>query len=151
MEINEHLIKLIGVAKGFGELDFFAGKDDLTKTEFRLLQEVVIEQEKGSDIISSALAKRLGVTRSAVSQIVTKLERENIVRRVPSDFDRKIAYIRLSDYAKSMFVRQCERANALMAELERKFGKKRLENFIGEYDELCKIARKIAEKNKEEK
>ena len=137
MEINKYLIKLITAAKGLEQLDLFMGKATLSKTEFRLLQEVVMEQEKGNDIISSELARRLGITRSAISQLVTKLERENIVKRAPSDIDRKIAYIRLSDYATAMFIQQCERANAVMEELEEQFGKERLEGFFAEYDELC--------------
>lgn len=147
MEINNYLVKLIETAKGLEKLDFFMGKATLSKTEFRLLQEVVIEQEKGKDIISSELARRLGVTRSAISQIVTKLERENIVKRTASETDRKIAYIRLSDYASSMFMQQCERANSAMEELVAMFGEERLDRFITEYDELCKAFCKIVEKH----
>ena len=150
MEINKYLVKLIAAAKGLDALDFFMGQATLTKTEFRLLQEVVMEQEKGRDIISSELARRLGITRSAISQIVNKLERENIVKRAAAEFDRKIAYIRLSDYARSMFVKQCERANAVMEELERQFGKERLDRFIAEYDELCKAFCRIVDPKKQE-
>ncbi len=150
MEINKYLIKIIAAAKGLDALDLFMGKATLSKTEFRLLQEVVIEQEKGSDIISSELARRLGITRSAVSQIITKLEKQNIVKRMPSQYDRKIAYIRLSDYAMEMFLQQCERANAAMEALEVQFGKERLENFMTEYDELCKAFCKIVESHQNE-
>lgn len=145
MEINKYLIKLIETAKGLERLDFFMGQAALSKTEFRLLQEVILEQEKGKDIISSELARRLGITRSAVSQIVTKLENQNIVKRAAAEFDRKIAYIRLSDYAQTMFARQCERANSAMEELERQFGTDRLDRFIDEYDELCKAFCEIVE------
>lgn len=145
MEINKYLVKLIQAAKGLEKLDLFMGKATLSKTEFRLLQEVVMAQEKGSDVISSELARKLGITRSAVSQIVTKLERENVVKRAASETDRKIAYIRLSDYARSMFVQQCERANAVMEELVAQFGEDRLERFMSEYDELCKVFCAIAD------
>ena len=138
MEINQYLVKLIEASKGMESLDLFMGKATLNKTEFRLLQEVVMERERGNEIISSELAKRLHITRSAVSQIVTKLERENVVKRVAAENDRKIAYVQLSDYASSMFLQQCRRANAAMEALEKEFGKERLEQFIGEYDELCK-------------
>ena len=141
MEINRYLVKLIEAAKGLEKLDFFMGKATLSKTEFRLLQEVVI---------SSELARRLGVTRSAVSQIVTKLEEKDIVKRTAAQFDRKIAYIRLSDYAYSMFVKQCEQANAAMEELGKQFGMERLDKFIDEYDELCKAFCKIVEAHKAE-
>lgn len=150
MEINAYLIKLITAAKGLEKLDLFMGKATLSTTEFRLLQEVVIEQEKGQDIISSELARRLGITRSAVSQIVTKLEKANVVKRTACDSDRKIAYIRLSDYAHAMFLRQCEQANSAMEELEKKFGKARLEHFFEEYDELCNSFCQIVEAHQTE-
>ena len=150
MEINKYLVKLIEVAKGLEKLDFFMGQATLSKTEFRILQEVIMEQERGKDIISSELARRLGITRSAVSQIVTKLENENIVKRTAAEFDRKIAYIRLSDYAQSMFVKQCERANSAMEELGKQFGTERLDKFIDEYDELCKAFCKIVDAHNEE-
>ncbi len=148
MEINKYLIKLIEAARGLEALDPFMGKSTLTKTEFRLLQEVVMEQEKGRNIISSELARRLGVTRSAVSQIVTKLEKQNIVKRTAAETDRKIAYICLSDYAAAMFLQQCERANAAMEELTEVFGGERLDRFMAEYDELCKAFCKVAEHHK---
>ena len=88
MEINEYLIKLIQTTKDLECLDFFTGDAQLGKTEFRLLREIVMEGENGGKIISSQLARRLGITRSAVSQIVTKLEKKNIVKRVDSP-DRK--------------------------------------------------------------
>ena len=65
----------------------------------RLLGEVILAGYDGKRIISTQLAARLGVTRSAVSQMVNKLEARGIVRRVPDEVDRKIAYIELSDTA----------------------------------------------------
>lgn len=143
MEINEYLIKLINAAKELENLDFFMGKATLTRTEFRLVQEVVEESERGKNIISSELARRLGITRSAISQIVTKLEQKNIVKRTAAKYDKKIAYICLSDYAATMFRKQCENANAIMEEIEARFGKERLEKFMAEYDELREVFRDV--------
>ncbi len=150
MEINQYLVKLIEASKGMESLDLFMGKATLNKTEFRLLQEVITRREMQQNIISSELAKKLGITRSAVSQIVTKLEGKNLVKRTPSDYDRKIAYICLSDYAASMFEQHCERANALMEKVVERFGKKKLDKFIADYDELREIFRSVIEENKPE-
>jgi DNA-binding MarR family transcriptional regulator len=48
-------------------------------------------------LISTRLADRLGITRSAISQIVGKLEECGAVRRVPDAVDRKIAYVELTE------------------------------------------------------
>lgn len=143
MLINEYLAKLLEMAKGLERLDFFNGSAELSRTEFRLLQIVVAEREMKRNIISSELARRLGVTRSAVSQIVTKLEEKNIVKRTASAYDRKIAYICLSDYAASMFEQQCVQANEFMEKVVAEFGKDRLDGFLAEYDALCEVFQSV--------
>lgn len=143
MEINSYLIKLLQIAKELEGIDFFLGKAELSKTEFRLLREVIVERDKGKDIISSELARRLGVTRSAVSQIVTKLEEKNIVKRTASSTDKKIAYIQLSEYSASLFEEQCRSANSFIERAIEEFGEQRLQNLFSEYDAMLKICCKI--------
>ncbi len=139
MELNENVLKLICAGKKLENADFFTGYDKLSKTEFRLLQEIIVAGKNGKNIISSHLAKKLGITRSAVSQIVTKLERENIVRRVASPTDRKIAYVQLSDYSRELYEAQCARANALMERIIAEFGEEEFSNFIGNAERLAGI------------
>ena len=66
-------------------------------TEVRLMNEIAYTTGMGERVISTQLASRLGITRSAVSQIVAKLEGEGVLRRVPDEVDRKIAYVELSE------------------------------------------------------
>lgn len=66
-------------------------------TEVRLMNEIVYATGMGERVISTQLASRLGITRSAVSQIVAKLEGEGVLRRVPDEVDKKIAYVELSE------------------------------------------------------
>lgn len=69
------------------------------RTELRLINEIVVAQYEGERVISTQLAKRIGVTRSAVSQMVAHLEEEGILRRVPSVKDKKIAYVEITEGA----------------------------------------------------
>ena len=66
-------------------------------TELRLISEVLGAKKEGRRLISTQLADLLGVTRSAISQIVNHLEKEGVVKRVADDVDRKIAYIELTE------------------------------------------------------
>ena len=66
-------------------------------TELRMLFEILTAKYEGRRLISTQLAKILGVTRSAVSQIVDRLEKEGVVQRVADEVDRKIAYIELTE------------------------------------------------------
>ncbi len=139
MEISEHLVRLFQIIKEIEGLDLFSGASKLSRTEFRLLREVIMESEKGREIISSELARRLGVTRSAVSQLVTKLEERDIVKRTPSPTDRKIAYIRLSEHALGAFEEQCRQANAIMDEVAARLGERKLNSLLKLYGEFISV------------
>lgn len=139
MEINEYLVKIIGAMKAAEEFDFFPATSKLSQTEFRLLREVILEQEKGSEIISSELARRLSITRSAVSQIVSKLEQRDIVKRVNSPVDKKIAYVHLSDNARAIFEEQCAQANEFMDKIVKTYGEDKLKKFLKMFDEFIGV------------
>ena len=143
MEINEYLIKSFELMRTLENIDFFAGVTNLSRTEFHLLREVILESEKGKHIISSELARRLGITRSAVSQIVTKMEQRGIVNRVASPTDRKIAYIRLSENARAVFEEQCKEANATMERIVAEVGEEKVKEFFALYDDLRKAIDKV--------
>ena len=66
-------------------------------TEMRLLSEIIAARYVGKRLISTQLAQLLGITRSAVSQIVNRLETQGVVKRVADDVDRKIAYIEITE------------------------------------------------------
>ena len=57
-------------------------------TELRLIGEVVAAKYEGKRLISAQLAKLLGITRSAISQIVNRLEEEKVLIRVPDEKDK---------------------------------------------------------------
>lgn len=137
MKINEYLIKLIEIVKEMEEVDFFVGNNKLSTTEFRLLREILIEEEKGEKIISSELARRLGITRSAVSQLVSKLEERNIIERVPSATDKKIAYVCFTDYSMRLFDEQCKVSNKIMDRVIEKLSTEKLDALIAGYNEFA--------------
>ena len=74
-------------------------QEDYSNTEIRLMNEIVYAAGEGERLISTRLADRLGITRSAVSQIVSKLEKDGMVRRIPDETDKKIAYVEVTEKA----------------------------------------------------
>ena len=74
-------------------------KEGYSNTEIRLMNEIVYAAGAGERLISTRLADRLGITRSAVSQIVSKLEKDGMVRRIPDETDKKIAYVEVTEKA----------------------------------------------------
>ena len=151
MEINEYLIKSFELMRSLENVDFFAGVSNLSRTEFHLLREVILEAEKGKNIISSELARRLGITRSAVSQIVTKMEQRGIVNRVSSPTDRKIAYICLSESSMAVFEEQCKQANETMKRIVELYGEDKIRTFFNEYVELRKVVDHVMKEREKER
>lgn len=130
MESGKYLNKLILTVKFLEGLNMLPANANLTQTEFRLIREIVMEREAGNQIISSEIARRLNITRSAVSQLVTKLEKRGIVTRTASPTDRKIFYVVLSESSLAIFKQQCDEVNALIGRVVEEFGQDKIDRLI---------------------
>ena len=96
-ENREYLHAIFGMVREVQLATSMQQNESFNSTEIRLMNEIVYAQAQGERLISTKLADRLGITRSAVSQIVGKLEADGAVRRVADDVDRKIAYVELTE------------------------------------------------------
>ncbi len=96
-ENKEYLRKLFAMFRDLETTVNAPRHEKYRNTEVRLMNEIVYSTDKGERVISTQLASRLGITRSAVSQIIAKLESDGVVRRVPDAVDRKIAYVELTE------------------------------------------------------
>ena len=97
-EIKKYYKRLVRVGKYVEELEriSFGGiGESLNKTEKKLILIVCTAKMEDKRVISTQIAKELGVTRSAVSQMVDKLEKLGYICRVASLTDKKIAYVEL--------------------------------------------------------
>ena len=103
MEGSNLMQEIYAIGKRLEELKIFHRAMPFNNTEMQMMREIIAAKERGSRVISSGLAKLLGITRSAVSQMVKKLESKGVVRRVPDSRDKKIAYIELSEKARSIY------------------------------------------------
>lgn len=151
MESGKYLNKLILTVKFMERLNLLPANAHLTQTEFRLIREIVMEREAGNQIISSELARRLNITRSAVSQIVTKLENRGIVKRTASPTDRKIFYVVLSETSLAVFKQQCEEANKLINRVVEEFGKEKTDKLIELYEEFAAVFDKLSSETEKDK
>ena len=136
MNASELMQEIYNIAKRLGDTRIFNNAFSFNNSEMQLLREIVMEAGKGKKIISSRLAERLGITRSAISQMVNKLESKNVVRRVADDKDRKIAYIELSDTAKEIYDGMKSKANLILAEVVEKMGEDKVAEFVKDANEF---------------
>ena len=151
MESGKYLNKLILTVKFMEGLDMMPANVNLTQTEFRLIREIVMEREAGKQIISSEIARRLNITRSAVSQLVTKLEKRGVVERMPSPTDRKIFYVVLSESSLNVFKQQCDEANKLINRVVEGFGQEKIDRLIELYEEFASVFDRVRLESEKEK
>lgn len=130
MDANRLLQELYSIARRLESAQLFNHAFPFNNTEMQLMKEILQAKEAGERMISSKLAKVLGITRSAVSQMVNKLEAKNVVKRVPDDKDRKIAYIELSDTARAKYEDMKERVNSILSGVIGELGDEKVETFV---------------------
>ena len=136
MEGSNLMQEIYAIGKRLEELKIFHRAMPFNNTEMQMMREIIAAKERGSRVISSGLAKLLGITRSAVSQMVNKLESKGVVRRVPDSRDKKIAYIELSDKARSIYEESRARVNGLWERIVAKMGAEKVEHFIAGTNEF---------------
>ena len=136
MEANRLMRELYDIARRLDSVQLFNHAFPFNNTEMQLIKEILQAKEAGKNIISSRLAEALGITRSAVSQMVNKLEAKNVVKRVADDKDRKIAYIELSDSARTRYEDMKERINAILGSVIEELGNDKVETFVNSANEF---------------
>lgn len=120
-------------------------------TEMRLLSEILSANYAGKRLISTQLAKLLGVTRSAISQIVNRLEKEGVVRRVPDAVDRKIAYIEVTEETIEKYSESFKFCSDFMGKVVDKYGEQKFYemcSYFGEFTELVDAEKKNFQKDR---
>lgn len=119
--------------------DFFLPiKEDskLNKTERKLLAMLYVAEEDGEKIIATQIAKKLGITRSAVSQTVNKLESLQYVKRVSCLTDKKIAYIELSASTKLRYREKTAQKSEILEKVALRMGEENIQKLFNYADNL---------------
>ena len=139
-EKNERYLKMIySILK---KRDTLVVADEIGRfndTEVRLLVEILAAKYDGKRLISTQLAKALGVTRSAVSQIVNRLEEEGVVKRVADDVDRKIAYIEIAEEIMALYEEDLKGYLEHVGVIIKKFGEEKFETLYSLVDEFLNL------------
>ncbi|MBQ8430114.1 MAG: MarR family transcriptional regulator [Clostridia bacterium] len=107
-------------------------------TELRLIGEILSAKCENRRLISTQLATLLGVTRSAISQIVNRLEERGVVRRVDDDVDRKIAYIEVTDETLAQYQTELKLCTDFAGKVVKDYG-------VEKFETLCKLFEEFIE------
>ncbi len=141
---QRYLSAVFSIIKKRDALAITGKNNHYNDTELRLIGEILAARSEGERLISTELATRLGVTRSAISQMVKRLEGDGVIMRVPDDTDRKIAYIELTKNALKEYEADIEICADFMGRVVERFGE---ENFF----EMCEGIARFVELVKEER
>ena len=115
-------------------------KTSFNNIEMRLIGEILSSAYVGRRLISTQLATRLGVTRSAISQIVNKLEERGVVKRVSDSVDRKIAYIELTEESLKAYKSDMKIYINFIGRIVEKFGVERFDELCSLFNQFCDLA-----------
>ena len=127
-----NLAKIFALIKKREELMLVDKTSPFNNTELRIISEIFVAKTSGARLISTQLAKRIGVTRSAISQMVASLEERGVLRRVASPIDKKIAYVEIADGALEQYGDALDETLIFLGELVEEFGEEK-------FDEMCAL------------
>ena len=146
---EEYLAKLFSLLRQRENIVISDKKGHFNNTELRLISEVLSAKYENRRLISTQIAKRLGVTRSAVSQIVNRLEERNVVKRVPDDVDRKIAYVEISEGVLDIYGEDMQNVLTFVENLVNEFGEEKFNCMCELFESFIELAQeKIRETKK---
>ena len=144
---KEYLGKIFTMLKKMENVALIGKETRFNRSELRLLTEILLAKCEGKRLISTQLAKRLNVTRSAVSQIVNHMESQGVVKRVPDEVDRKIAYIEFTGEAQEHYEKEVLTAAQFVGELVNELGTEKLDRLLALAEEFAAAVQEINEKD----
>ena len=136
MNGETYLGKIQAMTRKMQNVVFVRGKKSFNNSEMRMLEEIFLANKKKERLISTELADRVGVTRSAISQMVNRLSAKGLVKRVPDEVDRKIAYIELDGKAKEAYLAQRKRMGESVSKVIAEFGAEKVDQMLKLVDEF---------------
>ncbi len=140
---RDYLRRIFAMMKRLEGVMVFNDKKEYNTTEIRLMSEIVLAECEDRRLISTQIAKRLGITRSAVSQIVNKLEEKGVICRVADEEDKKIAYIELTEHSKDKFEEEVKEYDEFVGDIVARFGVSKIEKLFSLIEEFGETVEKV--------
>ena len=142
-ENEEYLCKIFSMLKKMENVSIIKEKSALNNTELRLVGEVLFASMNGERLISTQIAKKLSVTRSAISQIVNNLENKGVIKRVPDKVDKKIAFIELTDASLEVYQTAKNLGENFVEDIIKDFGKDKLDQLLSLSESFWETVEKL--------
>jgi DNA-binding MarR family transcriptional regulator len=146
MQNKEYLGKILSMLKNMENIVVVDKKKKFNNSDLRLITEVLVGRYEGKKYISTELAGKLNVTRSAISQIVNKLEAQGIVKRTPVENDKKTAWVEIADGVLETYEQELSQAAEFAGKIVKKFGAAKLDRLVSLANEFADVVDMIRTK-----
>ena len=147
---EDYLIKIFRLLTARESFVISSERTHFNKTEIRLISEVLLAGYEKKRVFSTQLAKILGVTRSAVSHTVQRLEEKGVIKRVQSEQDKKVDYIEIADEILDVYDADLQKCKQFVGEIVEEFGETDFYQMCTLYEKFVRLAQTKL-KNKERK
>ncbi|WP_245640158.1 MarR family winged helix-turn-helix transcriptional regulator [Paenibacillus dakarensis] len=114
--------------------------NELTASQYFILQMLADDEMR----TCSEIAGTLGVTLPAVSNLTNKLVKKGHAERVPSQTDRRIVYLKITDEGRDVTTKMLERYKELTDGLWTDFSEQEVDLLIASYE---KTIRRLQQRN----
>ena len=119
-----------------------------SETDIRIMSELYLAKRENRNIISSQIARRVGLTRAAVSQIVKKLEKEGMVERTPANNDKKSEFVHLTKLATDAYRRDEAVVTEFIGATVETFGEDKFETLYELYTQFIDLVQQRIKESK---
>jgi DNA-binding MarR family transcriptional regulator len=153
MDNNMEIVEtFMGLTKNI--VSFYEGnllkKANISCSELNVLRILFEYEKKNQKINITELALSMKITKSAASQLISKLEKKGFVKRKLNLFDKKVNYISVTDSARKGYEENCTKYHKMIEKVSNDMGEKDSKelskllqklsdiiNNIGEAEEIC--------------
>ena len=139
---EKYLSKIFTMMKQRDTMAIAGKATRFNNTELRMITELISAKMENRRLISTQLAKIMGITRSAVSQIVQRLEKEGVIKRLPDAVDKKIAYVELTESVIEEYRDDVEKCIAFVGDIVDEMCEDKFEKLYALFMEFTGIAKR---------
>ncbi|KAA3615321.1 MAG: MarR family transcriptional regulator [Calditrichaeota bacterium] len=108
---------------------------DLTVAQYRLIQ--ILSQKDQCTI--NELAMELGIAQSSASEQITRMVNAGLLRRIPSENDRRINYIALTNNSKDILLERAEATRNHIKHILDQLSKKQQHDFVTAFEKISSL------------
>lgn len=149
MEINMETAKMIDSFKNLSESikKMFDSNIELSISELKLIETIETNSKNNNFVNISDLSNILKISKSAVSQCVSKLEKKGYIKRKISLKDKKIGYLYITENCKIKYKEKKELCENIVKKVVEKLGDDKILKLSGLIDDLSNVIESIRGEN----